>query len=109
MSHAPCAGDRTQSGAPSLRLHLPPLGISEERQPDPPTITKTAMEMPSLWKPNSGSHRDLEISHRTRDSHFHSRFPFFFSGEEQRTKTESALSRRDRQSPLDMSIGLTAR
>mgnify|MGYP001609412803 CR=1 FL=1 len=30
---------------------------------------KTAMEMTSLWKPKSGFHRDLEISHRTRDSH----------------------------------------
>jgi hypothetical protein len=27
------------------------------------------MEMASLWKPQNGSHRDLEISHRTRDSH----------------------------------------
>src|SRR4029077_2750136 len=30
---------------------------------------KRAMEMPSLWKPQNGSHRDLEISHRTGDSH----------------------------------------
>src|SRR2546427_4441262 len=27
------------------------------------------MEMTSLWKPQNGSHRDLEISLRTRDSH----------------------------------------
>src|SRR4030095_10829784 len=25
--------------------------------------------MPSLWNPQRGSHRDLEISHRTRDFH----------------------------------------
>ncbi len=30
---------------------------------------KTAVEMTSLWKPKNGFHRDLEISHRTRDSH----------------------------------------
>ena len=30
---------------------------------------KTAVEMPSLWKPKNGFHRDLEISPRTRDSH----------------------------------------
>src|SRR5213593_1443725 len=27
------------------------------------------MEMTSLWKPQNGFHRDLEISPRTRDSH----------------------------------------
>ena len=30
---------------------------------------KTAVEMASPWKPQNGFHRDLEISHRTRDSH----------------------------------------
>jgi len=30
---------------------------------------QTAVEMTSLWKPQNGFHRDLEISHRTRDSH----------------------------------------
>ena len=30
---------------------------------------KTAVEMTSLWKPQNGFHRDLEISPRTRDSH----------------------------------------
>ncbi len=30
---------------------------------------QTAVEMTSLWKPKNGFHRDLEISHRTRDSH----------------------------------------
>ena len=30
---------------------------------------KTAVEMTSLWKPQNGFHKDLEISPRTRDSH----------------------------------------
>jgi hypothetical protein len=30
---------------------------------------QTAVEMTSLWKPKNGFHRDLEISHRARDSH----------------------------------------
>ena len=30
---------------------------------------QTAVEMTSRWKPKNGFHRDLEISHRTRDSH----------------------------------------
>ena len=30
---------------------------------------KTAVEMTSLWKPQNGFHRDLEISPRTRDFH----------------------------------------
>ena len=30
---------------------------------------QTAVEMTSLWKPKNGFHRDLEISHKTRDSH----------------------------------------
>ena len=38
-------------------------------RPDHPWATaKTAMEMTSLWKPENGFHRDLEIS-LTRDSH----------------------------------------
>jgi hypothetical protein len=32
-------------------------------------VAKTAVEMTSLRKPQPGSHRDLEISQRTRDSH----------------------------------------
>ena len=29
----------------------------------------TAVEMPFLWKPHTGFHRNLEISHRPRDFH----------------------------------------
>ena len=31
--------------------------------------TKTAVEMTFLWKPQNGFHRNLQISHTTRDSH----------------------------------------
>ena len=34
-----------------------------------PVGLPAAVEMPSLWKAKSASHSDLEISHRTRDSH----------------------------------------
>ena len=34
-----------------------------------PHQTDTAVEMPAPWKPQTGFHRALEISRRTRDSH----------------------------------------
>ena len=32
-------------------------------------MREDGVEMTSPWKPQNGFHRDLEISHRTRDSH----------------------------------------
>ena len=48
---------------------------------------KTAVEMPSLWKPHTGFHSDLEISHRTRDSHIPTAGP-------RRDATEKKTTRR---------------
>ena len=50
--------------------------------------TKTAVEMTSLWKPKSGSHRDLEISHSTRDSHISTADHFTFIGEEKKNGSD---------------------
>ena len=60
VSHAPVAAPFTggRSAASTRRR----LGSGDRR-------VKTAVEMTSLRKAKSASHRDLEISHRTRDSH----------------------------------------
>jgi len=47
--------------------------------------------MTSLWKPKSGSHRDLEISQRTRDSHIPTPIILFVRKEE--TKNEDFWER----------------
>ncbi len=46
------------------------------------------MEMPSLWKPQIGFHRDLEISPRTRDSHIPTADPSLMDTEKERTGPE---------------------
>jgi hypothetical protein len=54
---------------------------------------KTAMEMTSLWKPKSGSHRDLEISPRTRDSHIPTAdHPLSLKGEDEERRFLGATS-----------------
>ena len=54
---------------------------------------KMAVEMTSLWKPQNGFHRNLEISQRTRDSHIPTANPRFFKrAEEQRTRTRRPTS-----------------
>jgi hypothetical protein len=61
---------------------------------------KTAVEMPSLWKPKSGSHRDLEISHRTRDSHIPTAaHPLSQKGEDEERRLPGATS--DQQEDLN--------
>jgi len=50
---------------------------------------KTAVEMTSLWKPQTGSHKDLEISHRTRDSHIPTADHCFVDEEEDGTGTST--------------------
>jgi hypothetical protein len=57
------AGARNDDRQVGKRTASPNVGLAHERD------GKTAMEMTSLWKPKSGSHRDLEISPRTRDFH----------------------------------------
>jgi hypothetical protein len=56
---------------------------------------KTAVEMTSLWKPQNGFHRDLEISPRTRDSHIPTAECFFFFLERRKReeKTKNAKSK----------------
>ena len=51
-------------GKPARAQHPLRVGLDQFR-----ATAKTAMEMTSLWKPENGFHRDLEISHRARDSH----------------------------------------
>ena len=43
-----------------------------------------AMEMTLLWKSQNDSHRSLEISHRTRDSHIPTADPLGFRSEKRR-------------------------
>src|SRR3990170_5642737 len=47
------------------------------------------MEMTSLWKPQNGFHRDLEISHRTRDSHIPTADPLLLRKEKTKNDDES--------------------
>jgi hypothetical protein len=42
--------------------------------------TRAAVEMTLLWKSQNDSHRSLEISHRTRDSHIPTSRSSFLSG-----------------------------
>src|SRR6267143_3843047 len=56
-------GERRTASRQGYRI---PLRVGLDR---PRALAKTAMEMPSLWKPQNGFHSDLEISPRTRDSH----------------------------------------
>src|SRR6266571_4479055 len=49
--------------------------------------------MPSLWKPKSGSHRDLEISHKTRDFHIPTAdHPLSQNGEDEERRLLGATS-----------------
>jgi hypothetical protein len=67
--HRPCA---------SLALHPHQIlgrGLS-------PPSCQTCSAHTSLWKPNNGFHRDLEISHRTRDSHIPTSHPHPSDGRE---------------------------
>jgi len=67
----------------------------------------TAVEMTSLWKPQTGFHRDLEISQRTRDSHI-STSRFLLVAEEE-TGTNDGATRRYINRPLvRRSLGHTA-
>jgi len=70
---------------------------------------KTAVEMPSLWKAHITSHRDLEISHRTRDSHIPTS-RFLFKGEdEEEEKSKDGATRSHINRPLvSRSLGHTA-
>ena len=44
--------------------------VDSDRMPaQPRRQTTAAVEMPAPWKPQTGFHRALEISQRTRDSH----------------------------------------
>jgi hypothetical protein len=54
------------------------------------------MEMASLWKPQNGSHRDLEISPRTRDSHIATaRIPSSYSEEDKAVRSFVKRERTD--------------
>src|SRR5688572_4614667 len=58
------------------------------------TTMKTAVEMPSLWKPENGSHRDLGISQQTRDS------PIPTSHHSRWGPTEESGNRQAKASPM---------
>ena len=61
--HAP------RTGAHRSRHASVYAGVARSAAWDVTATVKTAVEMPSLWKPHTGFHSDLEISHRARDSH----------------------------------------
>ena len=63
--------------------------------------TKTAVEMPSLWKPKSGFHRDLEISHRTRDSHIPTSRSFILFLRKEKTTNEDPGATADQPEDLN--------
>ena len=59
------------------------------------------VEMPSLWKPRNGSHRDLEISPRTRDFHIPTAEAYnFLNGKEEEENNKNDGRNRGRRSTI---------
>src|ERR1700688_1415955 len=98
--------DRSHDGVGGARNHDRQAGQGtaspEFRSRAGGATTKTAMEMPSLWKPKSGSHRDLEISPRPRDSHIPTAdhlFSLAQKGVDEERRRQTAPDHHKRQPP----------
>jgi len=96
-----------RSGCPRIDERQAGKGTASPLSARSRATAKTAVEMTSPWTPQHGVHRDLEISHSTRDSHIPTANPRV-SEESEEQKNKNTKNDVDQQPAVSVATPVVA-